>query len=70
MTSAVAAVMAGRRPGHPRGEAAMTLGYKPPVAFEAQLRSVTPTLNQDEALSLNWRVSTQGRRPVSCPRHP
>ncbi len=29
------------------------LGYKPPVEFEAELRSVTPTLNQDEALSLN-----------------
>ncbi len=29
------------------------LGYKPPVEFEAELRPVTPTLNQDEALSLN-----------------
>ena len=29
------------------------LGYKPPVEFEAGLRPVAPTLNQDEALSLN-----------------
>jgi len=29
------------------------LGYKPPVEFEAELRPVAPTLNQDEALSLN-----------------
>ena len=29
------------------------LGYKPPAEFEAELRPVTPTLNQDEALSLN-----------------
>jgi transposase InsO family protein len=29
------------------------LGYKPPVEFEAELRPVTPTPNQDEALSLN-----------------
>jgi len=29
------------------------LGYKPPVEFEAELRPVTPALNQDEALSLN-----------------
>jgi putative transposase len=29
------------------------LGYKPPVEFEAELRPVAPTLNQDEALSPN-----------------
>jgi putative transposase len=29
------------------------LGYKPPVEFEAELRPVAPTLNQDEAQSLN-----------------
>ena len=29
------------------------LGYKPPVEFEDELRPVAPTLNQDEALSLN-----------------
>jgi transposase InsO family protein len=29
------------------------LGYKPPVEFEAELRPVTPMLNQDKALSLN-----------------
>ena len=29
------------------------LGYKPPVEFEAEMRPVTSTLNQDEALSLN-----------------
>ena len=29
------------------------LDYKPPVEFEAELRSVAPTLNQDEATSLN-----------------
>jgi putative transposase len=29
------------------------LGYKPPAEFEAQLRPVAPTLDQDEALSLN-----------------
>src|SRR5580693_9830865 len=29
------------------------LGYKPPVEFEAELRPVAPTSNQDEALSLN-----------------
>ena len=29
------------------------LGYKPPVEFEADLRRVTPTLNQEKALSLN-----------------
>jgi putative transposase len=29
------------------------LGYKPPVEFEAELRPVTPALDQDEALSLN-----------------
>jgi putative transposase len=29
------------------------LGYKPPVEFEAGLRPVAPTPNQDEALSLN-----------------
>ena len=31
----------------------LALGYKPPVEFEAELRSVAPTLNKDEALSLN-----------------
>ena len=29
------------------------LGYKPPAEFEAEQRPVAPTLNQDEALSLN-----------------
>lgn len=29
------------------------LDYKPPVEFEAELRSVAPNLNQDEATSLN-----------------
>ena len=29
------------------------LDYKPPVEFEAELRSVAPTLNQDQATSLN-----------------
>ncbi len=29
------------------------LGYKPAVEFEAELRPVAPTLNQDEALSVN-----------------
>jgi len=29
------------------------LRYKPPVEFETELRPVAPTLNQDEALSLN-----------------
>jgi len=29
------------------------LGYKPPVEFEAELRPVAPTPNQDEAQSLN-----------------
>jgi hypothetical protein len=39
------------------------LGYKPPVEFEAELRPVAPTLNQDEALSLNLRVSHEGCSP-------
>ncbi|MGO9771238.1 MAG: hypothetical protein ACLPSW_17145 [Roseiarcus sp.] len=38
-------------------------GYRPPVEFEAELRPVTPTLNQDEALTLSWRVSTEGCSP-------
>jgi hypothetical protein len=29
------------------------LGNKPRIEFEAELRTVTPTLNQNEALSLN-----------------
>ena len=44
------------------------LGYKPPVEFEAELRPVAPTLNQDEALSRNWRVSPEGRSPKDVPK--
>jgi putative transposase len=30
----------------------LSLGYKPPVEFEAELRPAAPTANRDEALSL------------------
>jgi hypothetical protein len=42
---------------------ARATGCKPPDEFKAEPRLVTPTLNQDEALSLNLRVSPEGRRP-------
>src|SRR5664279_248976 len=44
--------------------------YKPPDEFKAELRPVTPTPNQDEALSLDLRVSPEGRRPHPVPVMP
>ena len=39
------------------------LSYEPPAEFEGELRPVAQTANQDKALSLTKRVSTNGCSP-------